>query len=227
MRLYVLCFLLIVSILTSNAQKPSINTYKLKLKGSVQEVMTYDEASGSPYIYENFLDCNVYLKSNNNNPIEYKMNYNAYKDQMEYKEDEITYAIANPEQILKLEINNQYYIFSDYYNYDLTKRGYFIELVDDYISLYKREIISNISLDNYAYSNSESKKSKFVKERSLYYLSVYGEPLTLIKTKKKLLKLFFNHPKVEEYIKKEKIKLHSEEDLIKLVKFLNDFDKNR
>lgn len=204
----------------------SYDSESIRLTGNIHETTTYDEVSGSPYLFKEFTTSNVYFKSGNK-PVEYLINYNAYKDQVEFIENDNTYAIVNTNKVNKIEIDKQTFVYSQYHNYNDIKEGYFVELVSDYISLYRREIIITISTNkSAAYSDTDTKDNKFVKDKPLYYISVYGEPLRLIKNKKKLRQLFFNHPALDEFMKKEKIKLHSEEDLIKLVTFLSNFDKN-
>jgi len=225
MKSYILCTLFACSILFGQAQiLPDNNHNTYKLKGSTQKVLTYNEIVGSPFRYTQFMESKVFFRLQDL-PMKYKINYNAYNDELEYIEDGITYTICNPNEIHKVEVNNEVIIYTKYYNYDVQKEGYFIEIIDDYISLYKKELILNVLIKNSAYGNNQDKKAKFIKEKPRYYISIYGGPLTLIKTKKKLTQLFFNHPDVKKYIKEENIKMHSEDDLKKLVIFLNKFDK--
>ena len=208
------------------AQLPNNKNIKLELEGTTEEIFSYKQMNGSPYRYKEFEDGKVYLKSNTE-AIAYKINYNAYKDHFEYIEGNVTYAVANPKKINNIVIDGETFIYTKYYNYDNLKEGYFIEIEDDYISLYKRELISMISPKNIDYSSTPYINGDFVRLKPMYYISIYGDPLILLKSKSKLLELFFNHPDLKQFIKKEKIKLHDEDDLKKLITFLNNFDKNK
>lgn len=225
MRNYFLFILIITSSTLALAQNSSISSLKNKLEGSEQSVVEYNDIIGSPFRYEEFKKSEVYLKLNDG-PIDYILNYDAYKDQMEYIENDVTYAVTNPNQIKKILINNEVFIYTNYYNFDIVKEGYFIEIISDYISLYKKEIISSVSTKSSNYNNRPG-QVRFVKAKPTYYISIYGDPLHLIKNKKKLLSLFFNKPEVEDFIKEKKIKLNSEDDLKEFVTFLNDYDKKR
>lgn len=224
---YIVTLILIVFSLILNAQTLSNKVVSDKLIGySINKTTYSDIAEGSPYLFNTFTDSKIYFK-NNNTPVIYTTNYNAYTDVLEYIDNENKYTVSNPNEILKVIINDHILVYKSYYNYDIVKDGYFFTIIDDYISLYKKEVITNVPLKKYAYKNNDSGSSKLVKQKTQYYISIYGEELRLIKTKKKLLTLFFNHPAVVSFMDKERIKLHKEKDLIKLVTFLNNFDKNR
>ncbi|HAF29553.1 MAG TPA: hypothetical protein DCG75_10940 [Bacteroidales bacterium] len=214
-----------LNIVFSNAQNNSYDS-KTSLIGSTVQSETFKELSGSQYKYKNFCKADVYIILNDGS-IEYELNYNAFKDELEFIENEIIYTVTNPDKIIKVEINEDVLVHAKYNNYDQEEEGYFFELIDDYISLYRREIISHIAsqktFDNYGISNND----KYLNKTNLYYLSIYGSPLILINNKKALNKLFFNHPVLKSFLKEEKIKLNSEDDLKKLVTFLNDYDKSK
>lgn len=180
----------------------------------------------NPYIFDNFVDSDVFFKDINN-PLKYKLNYNAFDDQLEYLINDEKFIVTNPDNILKVKINGRILVYKNYYNFDETKNGYFFEIIDDYISLYKKEIIISTLKEKTIYKDDEVKNAGLIKTKPQYYISIYGESLRLIKNKKKLLLAFYNHPAIEEFIKKEKIKLHKEDDLIELVTFINNLDKNK
>jgi len=223
---YAICLLLSLSMTVLLAQNQNGSGNKLQLEGTTEEIYSYKEMNGSPFRYKEFVNGKINLKTNNS-PIDYLVNYNAHKDHFEFIENNTTYAIANPNKLKNILVEGETFVYTEYYNYEDLKKGYFIELIDDYISLYKRELISITSQKNVAYKSTPYVSGNFIRLKPKYYISIYGEPLMLIKSKKKLLNLFFNHPEINKYIKKEKIKLHEEEDLKKLVTFLNEFDKKR
>ncbi len=217
--------LLIVIISVQNLLAQSSTVHSLnKLNGSTKEVLTYKSYKGSPFIYDQFMYSKVYLKSEDK-AIDYLLNYNAYKEQIEYKIDGKIYCVTNPKQIKKIEVNSETIVYKKYYNYDQLKEGYFIEIIDDFISLYKKETVSALPLKKVARVSSTEVNKIFIREKPIYYISIYGDPLLLIKNKKMLLEVLFNNQDVKNFLKNEKIKLHLEEDLKKLVTFLNNYDK--
>lgn len=222
MKFYIFLILFFTGILFSQAQ----TKFKNRLTGIIDKEMTYDNLQGSPYKYKEFIKGDVYL-SLNDKSIEYILNYNAYKNKLEFIEDNIKYTVTNPNKIIKVEINKDVLVYAKYKNYDQSEEGFFFEIIDDYISLYRREIISYVQTQKFENVYGGSDKDKFANKTTLYYLSIYGDPLILIKNKKTLSKLFFDHPTVKSYLKEEKIKLNSEDDLKKFVVFMNNLDKNK
>lgn len=215
--------IVIISIQNLLAQSSTIHSHN-KLNGSTKEVLTYKSYEGSPFIYDQFMYSKVYLKSEDK-AIDYLLNYNAYKEQIEYKVDDKIYCVTNPEQIKKIEVNSETIVYKKYYNYDQLKEGYFIEIIDDFISLYKKEIVSALPSKKVTRAYSTEVNKIFIREKPIYYISIYGDPLLLIKNKKMLLEVLFNNQDLKNFLKNEKIKLHLEEDLKKLVTFLNNYDK--
>ena len=115
---------------TTLAQLPNNSNVLSKLKGTTKEIISYKEMKGSPYRYKDFKTGKVYLLSNTE-AIDYTINYNAYKDQLEFIENNTTIAVDNPNEIKRLVIDNETIIYTNYYNYDDLKEGYFIEIIDN------------------------------------------------------------------------------------------------
>ncbi len=217
--------LIIVIISIQNLLSQSSTVHSIdKLNGSLKVLSTNKGYKGSPFIYDQFMNSKVYLKSEDK-AIDYLLNYNAYEEQIEYKVDGKTFYVTNPKQIKKIEVNNETIVYKKFYNYDQLKEGYFIELIDDFISLYKKETISAMPLKKVTRVNSPENNKIFIREKPIYYISIYGDPLLLIKNKKMLLEVLFNNQDLKNFLKDEKVKLHLEDDLKKLVTFLNNYDK--
>jgi len=223
MKYIVVIILISISFIVNGQNNLSENTNELS-GIPIKDKPNYKQAN--PYIFDDFLEGVVYFKDNNN-PLEYKLNYDAFDDQLEYLKNDEKFIATNPDNILRVNINDEILVYKKFYNFDETKNGFFFEIIDDYISLYKREIIISTLKEKNIYKDDEVKNSELIKKKPQYYISIYGESLRLIKNKKKLLLAFYNHPAIEEFIKKEKIKLHKEKDLIELITFINNFDKNK
>ena len=226
MKYYFLFFLATFSMYVTKAQNLTNEQISKRFEGTIKEVIIYDEVEGTPFRYDDYKKGEVYLKSNNDSII-YEINYNAFEDRMEYMENKITYTVTNPNQINTIIINNDVFVYKDFHNYNLIDQGYFLEIINDYISLYKRVLKEKSTSTNVAYTRTHNVEGIFYNLTPLYYISIYGDPLVLIKSKRKLKNLFFNNPAVVTFLKEENINLHSEEDLIKLVTFLNNYDKKK
>ena len=140
MKFYIVLWFFIFTILTTSAQTNSTD-FTTSLAGSADKTINYEDVLGSPYKYEEFSNAMVFLVLNEK-PIEYKLNYNLYKENLEYIENDVRYTVMNPDAIVKVNINDEVLVYTHYKNYDQSKQGYFVELIDDYISLYKREFVS-------------------------------------------------------------------------------------
>jgi hypothetical protein len=227
-KIYIIILIIILHYSFSFAQtrlKNIANPHYL-FKDSTIKVLTYNDISGSPYKFEEFKKGKIYFTSNNI-PVDYELNYNAFKDELEYIEKKETKKVTNLHQIQKIEINNEVLKYTHYYEKDFIKEGFFIEIVDDYVSLYKKETTSFIPAGKTINIFKPDNKAKFIEKRPCYYISIYGNPLIQIRTKKKILRLFFNHSDLKKYLKDENIKLFCEDDLKKLIVFMNQYDKNK
>ncbi|PLX11744.1 MAG: hypothetical protein C0597_14585, partial [Marinilabiliales bacterium] len=113
MKYYFLFFFTFL-ITTALAQIPNQSNL-LRLKGTTTEILSYKEMIGSPYRYKEFIEGSVYLKSNTD-AIDYTINYNAYKDQIEFIENNSTISVDNPNEIKYIVVDQETLIYTKYYN---------------------------------------------------------------------------------------------------------------
>ena len=223
---YTILFSLFIAFALKSYSQSANSEPRQRLKGNVREDRSYSSLKGSPFLFNKFMKSEVYFNSSDE-PVTYKLNYNAYKDQIEFLENGKVYSITNKDKLEKVIIDKHTFVYKRFYNYDEINEGYFVEIINDYISLYKRELKMVITSNNVAYKSSENSTGSFNKTSPLYYVSIYGDPLIYIKNKRKFLNLFFNNQSLVDFMEEENIKLSSEKDLKKVITFLNDFDKNR
>jgi len=92
----------------------------------------------------------------------------------------------------------------------LVYKGNKISVVEDFISKIEIKVINNVG--------KKEELKRFYSKRS-YYLIKDRKPTYLKLKKKNVLALLGNTKELETYLKKEKMKLNSEKDLIKLLEY--------
>jgi hypothetical protein len=179
------------------------------------------EISGSPYLNSEFVEGTVYTKKN----IHYTdipLRYNIYNDVIEYQlPDSSIYAISNPEIIRKIEIGAETFI---YYVTNKGNVGYFslissgeVELLSKYNMTFKDAIPSA--------AFEAAKPPSFNEQADTYFIKVNDKLPTMVAKKKDIKSIFGNQSdQILTYLKKEKLYLRNQADLIKLVNFINELD---
>ncbi|MFZ4930937.1 hypothetical protein [Chryseobacterium sp. Mn2064] len=180
--------------------------------------LKYEEITGSPYYTTEFQSAKV-AENFDKVPVR----YNSYKDEVEFQKEgkpmvlpkESAYSrieIASPKNTLVLVKTND----------DLD--GYFFELVNGKNKLYKKVKTKFNDAVPAANSYASDKAAFFKNLDPVYYIQTaeYG----FIKKPKKLKDIleFFPSKKeaIETYAKSNDIKFNKEENLVKLVAFLNE-----
>jgi len=189
--------------------------YKINSKGAGRQ-LNYDEISGSPYLTKDFSLAKV-----GDNYEKAPVRYNSYRDDIEFQKDGKTLVLPKEAQLSRIEIFSpkQTLVLLETHD-DLD--GYFFELVNGKNSLYKKVKTKFIDVVPAANSFTTEKPANFRTQEPVYY----------IKTEKGFIKkpknvsditdqLADKKSAIESFVKSNKIKFSKEEDLIKLVNFLN------
>lgn len=183
--------------------------------------LTYDEIQGSPYHDKNFYKAKV-----SDNHEEVSVRYNNFRDEIEFQKESKILVLPKENTFSRIEIKSPKQTFillntNDDLNDDLN--GYFIELINGKYSLYKKEKIIFKDAVPAANSYASGKPASFKKLPSAYYIRT--EHGTFIKKPKNQKDIIVQFPdkkeRLNDFIKSNKIKFDKDEDLIKLVNFLN------
>lgn len=92
-------------------------------------------------------------------------------------------------------------------------KGKKISIVEDYVAKIETKVINNVG------KNEEMKR--FYDKRNYYFIKDRKPVLFRLK-KKNVLALLAHRKELETYLKKEKMKLNSEEDLVKLMRYYEE-----
>lgn len=172
------------------------------------------EVLGTPYANTNFLPSLI-----PDSPESILVRYDANKDLVEVLIDEKVYELPKIEKFSTLKFKN-----SDITLVYIENNGYFFRLVNGTNQLLKKEKIQIQNVKPSIEPNSMIKDgySKFEKVSPTYYIKTQNSLEKVSKDEQSVISLFPDKkPEIEDFMKKNKIKLKNEFDLIKLVNFLN------
>lgn len=211
------------------------------IKTAIQNSMTFDNdmrsalftnqakiyksyAKGTPYMQEDFTTANIA-------PVNkvYMVRYNVHQDEMEVKQagDEVLVMAKKKNFTVKEHSNNRTYKILEKANSDVQNDlGYYITLqTNDNLSLYRKNCKKLVTRKRNTYgSTAASHVAEFKDMRCEFYIEKgnNGVAIKLPKKKKALLALFpEKKEQIATYIKKNRIKLHKEKSVKKLIDYIN------
>jgi hypothetical protein len=224
-KLFIAVFLFGVSLSILAQNRPSaqsdlleyIRINKLSLRIADEQ---YIDIDGNPYLYYEFYEGKLIVKTGETFQGEFRLD--LYSNVIQLRGEEHIYALNFPHKIERLYLDGYWIQFIEYENKDYNKSGYFICLLEDKISLYrKKEKTMMAKQISKAYQQPSA--ARFVDKRDAFYLRIGDRPAIRIHNKKALLNLFPDHAEeIGEQIKREKIHFNNENDLVRLVNYLND-----
>jgi hypothetical protein len=174
---------------------------------------------GSEYLEENFVNGEI-LTSQSEHFTDIPMRYNAYKDEIEVKlQDSIIYGLTDPSKILQILLKNRVLIHKDFYSESGKNSGYLFVLYQGNSSLccrntkiFKERIPSN--------GITPETPARILDKPKEYYIQLKDELPRIFSSKKDLLELLKSHSsEMEDFLKKGKVKLNKDEDLIKVLTY--------
>ncbi|MBU1013104.1 MAG: hypothetical protein KKG99_08855 [Bacteroidetes bacterium] len=186
-----------------------------------RSILSENDIKGSPYLNAEFVLGDI-LTDNKIHYVSVPLRYNIYNDDIEFEVDKENYlAISNPESIQKIVIGDQEFIYAIKRNKKGDQFGYYQLLQDGKVRLLSRHnIVFKEATKTTGYKAAES--AKFEKNSNTFYLQKENDEPHEISNKKDLIAILGPQgEKINLLIKKEKINFRKEEDLIKLLKFIN------
>jgi len=177
-----------------------------------------DGAEGSPYTKEEFSSAII-----NDSEVVYLVRYNAHRDLMEFKDktSETFLLDIKADNIIKFNDNSGKVYHTVKYD---NKRGYAIFLwtnSSNDLSLYTKENV--VFTDGRKAKSSYEKDTppKFTKLKNSYFIKTKGESMDKLATKKKSFFAIFKgkEKEIQQFVKKEKLKINKQKDLIEIVTY--------
>ncbi len=182
------------------------------------KTLTYDDILGSPYVDKNFREAKI-ADGYQNLPVR----YNSYKDEVEFKGNSGIMVIPKEQKFNTIEILDPSIILV-YLNTNDENSGYFYKLNNGKILLYKKIITKFIDVIPASSSYTEDKPANFKTLDPIYYIQIEENKfIKKPKTKKDFLNQIPSDKKeiLNTYFNNNKVKFDKEEDLKKLVQFLD------
>ncbi|HNY01511.1 MAG TPA: hypothetical protein PKG48_02930 [Bacteroidales bacterium] len=176
----------------------------------------YYDIEGSPYYNGGFNDAVVYLKDSS--VVKMPLRYNIYGNKMEYKVNGINYEIANPVAIDHIELGGALFIYVP----GIQSGTYAEVLRSGNCQLVQKRAVR--------FEPSEGPKpvvgtitpARFSPDPDTYYMIIKGgKPEKIYNIKSVLGALTDQKAAVEEFIKKEKIRRASRDNLLRIADFYN------
>lgn len=179
-----------------------------------------DNISGTPYIKDNFVPAKIndYKKT-------HLVRFNAAQDEMEVKtngEDISILSKVDKYHISLVDGTGIEYMNLNYNDKETTKNGYFIPVKTNAtgVKLFRKQIV-RFTVGKVAQTSLEQDvPSKFTPQNDRFFLQGNKtSTLTEIPFSKKLFIKEFNEKDVKSFLKKQKLDIKEEDDLIKVIEF--------
>ena len=172
---------------------------------------------GSPYLTDDFKRGMVYME--NETPYPAMMRYNAYQDEIQVQSADGISTLFMRDNIWA-ELNGETIKIETYEKGSGTAQGYFFELNKGATRLLKKHKRVFTEAVPASSSYAQDKPPSFDDDIT-YYLAQEGVPAKEIKLKKKDIEEILTSKQAQAYIKENKMKLKSEDEVIELINHLN------
>lgn len=179
--------------------------------------LTYEDVVGTPYANANFS-----LAKIAENYEKMPVRYNSYADQIEFKKDDKVMVLPKDSKFERIEIAAPKQVLVNVNTNDELS-GYFYELVNGRISLYKKVKTKFIDAVPASNTYSSDKPAMFRMMDPVYYIKTDNGFIKKPKSQKDIIASFpEKKDALSGFFKENKTKFDKEEDLKKLVSFLNN-----
>lgn len=179
------------------------------------------KTEGSPYFEEEFKRGTVYMDGQKK--IIGNMRYNAFNSEIELQRGKSEYTAILKRNNISVKIANETYELLPYHD-DInnnTRTGYFVPMNQGEVSLlYKPE--KKLRRGRTAATNYDRTVPPRYIDVSSYYLRKGDEPATKIYLRKKYFYNVLGKEKVQDYVKKNNLRLNNVEDVITLLQYYSD-----
>ena len=180
-----------------------------------KKVADYINIAGNPYMNSEFVEGVLYLKDSTS--VTLPLRYNLYTNEMEYQYKGANYAVGNPQTLQKAVIG-----MSEFVYLPITPGSGYYEIFEfGKCSLIQKKSVTFTPAD-YGKPIVGSIPAKFTRNRDVLYLLDSNSPPYQVGNIKSVIDFLQDQgPKIENFIKQEKIKNTKKENLIKIIKYYN------
>lgn len=193
---------------------PYANDLPLDKKYINENFHDYEDIDGSPYLNKEFVNGTFYVKDTL--AIKHPIRYNLYTDQMEYQSEGLNYYVGSPQSLSRIILGESVFIYLPF----IEKGGYF--------ELFEPGKCKLVQKRKVEFRHSETKpivgliKSSYERIPDVFYLVInQNQVFRVVNMNSVMNALQDQRPKIEIFIKQEKIRNTKKENLIKIVKYYN------
>ncbi len=193
----------------------------IKSLNNIDGNLSYDDISGSPYLNKNFAEGSI-IMNDSTSYVHVPLRYNMYTDKIEFEgKNDIVLEIASPQLYDSFTFSNQTFTYESYLDESNLKNGYFEVLADGNIRLLKQYVLKfKPAVPAKAYQDAVP--PTFDQLDSKYYIQKGNETALELRSKTKSAELLSTYcPEIEGWIKKKKLKINKEEDLVQIIEHCN------
>lgn len=187
------------------------------LQSSSGKTLNYDDIQGTPYPDKDFMKAKISGTTDEQVPIR----YNSYNDEIEFKKEDKVLALPKKTEYGRIEVISPKKTLVLLDTSD-ELAGYFYELANGKNSLYKKVKTKFIDFIPAPNGYSSDKPANFKTLDPVYYIKTDKGFIKKPKSQKEIIEQFPDKKdSLNTFFKSNKIKFDKDEDLIKLVTFLN------
>ncbi len=178
------------------------------------------EFEGSPFLNEQFVQGQVFTSGKHYTAV--PLRYNIFNDQMEFRQNDLTYALYPGERIQKVILADETYVAEKYEIHGKMDYGYFTRLDSGKLTVLAKKVVRFTDKQEAKALESSNKPAKFTRAADLYYYKIGSGGIIKAGSLKNLIENLPDHKAdVESYAKKEKLSTRNAEDLAKLAAYYN------
>lgn len=178
------------------------------------------EFEGSPFMNEQFVTGQVFTTGKKFTAV--PLRYNIFNDQMEFKQNDLTYALYPGDRILKVILGDETYSVEKYEIRGKTDYGYMTRLDSGKLTVLAKKVVRFTDKQEAKALESSNTPAKFTRAADIYYYKIGTGEIMKAGTLKNLIESLPDHQEeVTSYAKKEKLSTKNAEDLKKLAVYYN------
>ncbi|MBN1387773.1 MAG: hypothetical protein JW965_04955 [Bacteroidales bacterium] len=186
-------------------------------KAARGEVESYE---GSPYMDEEFTEATI-VSSENQVFNKVPLRYNVYYDLFEVQLDEGVFNLKRGGVVAKVSLQGHDFVYTTYDYQSTEGEGYLELIIEGRYKLYKQHQIVFKEAEP-AQPYQEAKPAMFQERDPLFYIAFNDNRPVFIKNKSNLMEIAGDNEKaLKDFIKDNRIKIRDEEDIVKVVEYLN------
>jgi hypothetical protein len=182
--------------------------------------MQYKDIDGTPYLSESFSQGILYMKAEI--ALEGEFRFDIYANQIEFRKDEHTYTIGQPDSIERLVMGDMTLMYQTYIDEGVEKSGYFILLAEGDYSLFEQKSKVFKAASPPKPYQDQTIPARFENGTDRIFISHNQNPAVKVASTKEIISFCGSDGNIaRDYIEKQKTKFKDRKDLVNLIDHLN------